>query len=237
MWLASAIEPNGSQRADVDSSHWYRPLAPWIQKENHLSHPARCSAFCGKEVLSWRGRPPRGGGTLNDKQTKAVWGKSGERPTLPGFLERLPSPSSQTRPEMAVLCAIGEAAWGSWWLILAQRMKMVFLILYYQPATYPYCASFWSLKIVLVPAFFVERTRSQYSTKKSEYLMTGSCLCLTVLEPWASEVTRGQKNNRPKRTQRTQCLFRCPGGCLEGLRYPFLTSQVSEIHTKNFVGI
>lgn len=166
MWLASAIEPNGSQRADVDSSHWYRPLAPWIQKENRVSHPARCSAFCGKEVLSWCGRPPRGGGTLNDKQTKAVWGKRGARPTLPGFLERLPSPSSQTRPEMAVLRAVGEAAWGSWWLILAQRMKMVFLILYYQPATYPHCASLWALKMVLVPAFFVERTRSQYSTKR-----------------------------------------------------------------------
>lgn len=191
MWMASAMELNGSQRADVDSSHWYRPLAPWTQKENRLSHPAHCSDFCGKEVLSWWGRPSWGGRTLNDKQTKAAWGKSGERTTLRGFLERPPSPSLPTRRQMAFLCAVGEAAWGSWWPTLARRMKMVFLILYYQPAMYPHDASFWALKMVLVPAFFVERTRAQYSTKKSEwwlavtkkseYLMTGSYLCLTVL--------------------------------------------------------
>lgn len=34
----------------------------------------------------------------------------GERTTLRGFLERLPSPSLQTRQEMALLGAVGKAA-------------------------------------------------------------------------------------------------------------------------------
>lgn len=53
---------------------------------------------------------------------------------------------------------------------------MVLLIVhYYQPATRPHCASYWALKMGLAPAFFVERTTPQYSTKKSECLMTGGC--------------------------------------------------------------